>query len=240
MVQNQRAIVPDGNTFTDASPNPNTDIDLADVCAALSKLGILRVTARYEGYGDSGCVEELTYSPDTIAVPGELDDKLQDVAAEYCPDGYENNEGGFGTLTLYLREGLAEREHCDRFTSTEDMDIAPVPLPDELRAKLSMVGVKTVAATFDGYGDSGQIESLEVEPTGTALGAALETELDDFLNAQPPDGYENNAGGFGDFLVDVFAGEVHVNASWRLDDETEAEVTRWNWRQSWPTPTITL
>jgi hypothetical protein len=230
MVQAQNADVPDQKDFTDTSPNPAADSDLAVVCDGLCERGIRRVVVRYEGCGDSGSIEEVEYMPKRILVPAALDDKLQDMAAEYCPDGYENNEGGYGTLTLYLRQGLAELEHFDRVEDTEDMGVASVPLPEELRAKLVQAGITGVTAHFDGYGDSGQIEWLTAEPEGATLAPELESELDGFLAAQLPEGYENNAGGFGDFTVNVAGGQVDVNATWRVESET-AEVTRWKWRK---------
>jgi hypothetical protein len=91
---------------------------------------------------------------------------------------------------------------------------------------LAAAGVATVTVSFDGYGDSGQIERLEVEGAVDALpGATIEIatpvwgELEpqrqsmpvadaiekliyDFLGSAH-DGWEDNDGAYGEFTFDV-------------------------------------
>jgi hypothetical protein len=159
-----------------------------------------------------------------------LEDQVRDVAEEYCPDGYENNEGGYGTLTVYLSLGLAELEHYDRLT---DVD-APVPhtarLPHQLQRRLGALGVTDLSATFDGCGDSGGIDEFTVEPDGLKLPDELEDELEDFLLGQLTEGWENNEGGFGTLEVHVASGQVVVDAYWR-GVAADAQVLRWKWRR---------
>lgn len=222
---------PDPEDYTDGSPDPATDTEVAVLCDLLQESGVQRVVFRYDGSGDSGCVDVVEYEPEDAAVPKWADERLHELAENYCPPGYENNEGGGGTLTLYPFLGLAEREHRDHFTDTEDMGVRCGQLPAGLRGRLLRLGVTTASAHFDGYGDSGNIEELQVEPQGITLGDGLRDALDDFLIERLPGGWENNAGGYGDFLIDVASGQVTVDAYWRLETELDAQVTRWKWRQ---------
>ena len=97
-----------------------------------------------------------------------------------------------------------------------------------LFASLTAAGIETVTVIFDGYGDSGQIERIDVEPgEGTILlpsdrieiarttwespeierqtltvQEAVETLVYDFLR-QVHSGWEINDGAYGDFTFDV-------------------------------------
>jgi hypothetical protein len=130
---------------------------------------------------------------------------------------------------LYLAHGLAELEHYDRYEDAVGIDLATVALPAELHRSLTQLGVTGVTARFDGSGDSGQIEAFTVEPETVVLGA-LEEELEDFLVEQLPGGWEINAGSFGEFTVDMAAGAVTVQASWRIEKDSDVLATHWHWR----------
>jgi hypothetical protein len=159
-----------------------------------------------------------------------LEDRLRDAAECYCPDGYENNDGGYGSLTVYLLLGLAGLEHRDCYEDTEDMDGASAPMPPALHQRLTVLGVTSVTARFDGYGDSGHVEDLAVEPASVALGDELSAELEDFLLGILPAGWEINEGGYGTFAVDVAAGRAEAEGSWCVGRESDPKVTRWKWR----------
>src|SRR5438270_91877 len=102
---------PDPRDFSDASPNLASDAELTVLGDALQERGIPRVIVRYEGCGDSGCVAEIDYTPQIESPPEWLDDALEHAAEGYCPDGYENGTGGYGSLTIYPMQGLATLEH---------------------------------------------------------------------------------------------------------------------------------
>src|SRR5579862_8591321 len=98
MSSDEKVEAPDPADFTDPSPNPTFDVQLVDLCAQLRECGATRVIVRYSGSGDSGCIDEIDYLPEGIALPKALEDRLEGAADNYCPAGYENNDGGFGTL----------------------------------------------------------------------------------------------------------------------------------------------
>jgi hypothetical protein len=86
----------------------------ARLLAELRALGATTLEAEYDGYGDSGNVEAITTVPDlpeVDAVPG-LADFLWSVAyAEHS--GFENNEGGGGTVAWDLVADRIDLDHYD-------------------------------------------------------------------------------------------------------------------------------
>jgi hypothetical protein len=226
--ENEEALEP--GEFTDPSPNPENDADLSVLCDALQEHGITRLVVQYQGSGDSGGVEEFETTPQDVPLPAWVEDKIQEVAEGYCPDGYENNEGGYGTLTVLPFAGLAQLEHCDRFEDSEAIPTEPVVLPQRLRSRLVQLGITTVTARFDGYSDSGQIDEMTAEPPTAVLGE-LEGELEEVLLEMLPDGWEINEGSYGEFHVDVRAGQIELEGWSRIEQDSEVELTRWQWRK---------
>ena len=90
----------------------------AVLLAQLRILGITEVSAEYEGYGDSGNVEDITLQPSGTALLSELSGQLEDFAwalAYQQHPGFENNDGGYGTLTWDLLKDSINLDHADRF-----------------------------------------------------------------------------------------------------------------------------
>ena len=113
---------------------------------------------------------------------------------------------------------------------------------------LAAAGVTLVVVTFDGYGDSGQIENIEVKagdtvvdmPVGeiemasavwgqvepdrssVSIRNAVEQIAYDFLG-QTHCGWENNDGAYGDFTFDVTARTVTLDYNERY---TESDYTQ--------------
>jgi hypothetical protein len=101
---------------------------------------------------------------------------------------------------------------------------------------LGAAGITTVTVTFDGYGDSGQIERITaqqgdrvvdlpagqvslssaiwnadaVSTTDAEIEAAIEQLCYDLLRQSHP-GWENNDGAYGDFVFDVAAGTITLD-----------------------------
>jgi len=106
---------------------------------------------------------------------------------------------------------------------------------------LAASGITAVIVTFDGGGDSGQIEWIvaragdadaelpdtpvelartefhdeEIRRTIAPLPAAIETFCYDMLESKHG-GWENNEGGFGEFIFDVPAGAVTFDFNYRI------------------------
>jgi hypothetical protein len=110
---------------------------------------------------------------------------------------------------------------------------------------LVAAGITTVVVTFDGEGDSGQIEDVrayvadaevtlpsaevpwhvapwnasEPELTKTALDEAVRDLCWDYLSGEHG-GWENNDGGFGEFTLNVAGREVDLEFKARFTDTT--------------------
>ena len=84
----------------------------------LRALGVIEVIAEYEGYGDSGNVEDVTVQPARIELPDDLRAKVEEFAwcfAYHQHPGFENNEGGYGTLTWDVTADSITLDHADRY-----------------------------------------------------------------------------------------------------------------------------
>ena len=90
----------------------------SELLPRLRALGVTEVIVEYEGYGDSGNVEDVTVQPAGIALPDDLCTKVGDFAwsvAYHRRPGFENNEGGYGTLTWDIAADSITLDHADRY-----------------------------------------------------------------------------------------------------------------------------
>ena len=84
----------------------------------LRALGVKEVIAEYEGYGDSGNIEDVTVQPAGIELPDDLSREVGDFAwsvAYHQHPGFENNEGGYGALTWDVSADSITLDHADRY-----------------------------------------------------------------------------------------------------------------------------
>jgi hypothetical protein len=68
-----------------------------DIAEALRKLGVETVTAPYDGYGDSGQIEDPEFGG--AAVPNDVQRAVTDLFYDVLEErfsGWETNEGSFG------------------------------------------------------------------------------------------------------------------------------------------------
>ena len=133
----------------------SVEVNRDQLVACLKQAGIAMVEVKYSGSGDSGGVEEIETTPNDIDLAGKsclrveidygwtkqpactikvslenLEDRLSGIADEmislFGHDGYENNEGGYGTMTIAAEEGYGSPagsvnlEHSDIIEATED------------------------------------------------------------------------------------------------------------------------
>ena len=100
---------------------------------------------------------------------------------------------------------------------------------------LAALGVASVVGKYDGYGDSGNFESVEAfaEPAdrdddfrggdeiklSPELTEQLKTHLFDFL----PAGFEINEGSFGDLVLDVAERKVYLEHNQRVESSEYSE-----------------
>ena len=94
---------------------------LRKFCQQLVKLGVDTVTINYDGYGDSGTLEDpLAFqNGEPVELPSKLNDLLLEFAESYLPGGWENSDGACGTIVLNIKDRKFFREHCWRYTEYE-------------------------------------------------------------------------------------------------------------------------
>ncbi|MGB8479530.1 MAG: hypothetical protein WCE63_11900 [Acidobacteriaceae bacterium] len=92
--------------------------------AALVGQGIASITGEYSGEGDSGQLD-LVYAASAKGefteynVPHRVEQLFDVLSEELPPDGYENNDGGGGKITMKVDSGIVALEHYWRVTDTE-------------------------------------------------------------------------------------------------------------------------
>jgi len=90
----------------------------AALLSELRALGVRSIEVQYEGYGDSGNVEDVVVTPDTIALTEVLRLRVEDFGWDFAyalSPGFENNEGGYGTLTWDIAADSITLDHADRY-----------------------------------------------------------------------------------------------------------------------------
>lgn len=90
--------------------------------------------------------------------------------------------------------------------------------------RLAATGITFVAVHFDGSGDDGVTEEVKCYDSDVYAYEECEpvahdaSELEEHFEALVPYGYENDAGGFGDVVLDVRNRKVTVERNDRFED----------------------
>ena len=88
----------------------------------LRAVGVTKIEVQYEGYGDSGNIEDVVVTPDTISLSEELRRRVEDFGWDFAyalSPGFENNEGGYGELTWAIEADKIDVSHSNRYIETE-------------------------------------------------------------------------------------------------------------------------
>ena len=97
-----------------------------EIIPRLKQWGVSKVKAEYSGYGDSGCIDGITYldahdqpvNMDMVRAASDPD--IENVVYEFLPAGFEINDGSQGTLTVDVTAGTVAIEHGENYTETRD------------------------------------------------------------------------------------------------------------------------
>ncbi len=90
--------------------------------------------------------------------------------------------------------------------------------------RLAAAGIAFVAAHFDGSGDDGVTEDVKCYDSDVYAYEEFEqvahdtSDLQEHFEALVPYGYENDAGGFGDVVLDVRKRKITVERNDRFED----------------------
>ena len=91
----------------------------AALLALLRGQGVAEVAAQYDGYGDSGNVEDIQMTPAAPALDAGVEERLRDFLwsmAYALHPGFENNDGADGEITWDLASDKMTIDHRERFT----------------------------------------------------------------------------------------------------------------------------
>jgi len=89
----------------------------ASLLGRLRKAGLSLVEAHYNGYGDSGGVEDVTDGMD-----GDLEKAVSEFVWDFAYSrhpGFENNEGGQGVFTWDIEADSIILDHGDNYIETQ-------------------------------------------------------------------------------------------------------------------------
>jgi hypothetical protein len=105
----------------------------AEVLPALRSHRVATLEAAYSGYGDSGAIDGVQYRNeagvrvDRTTIPQPLVEQLETCVYEFLPAGFENNDGGQGTLTIDTQTAKVTIQHQENYTesreSTQEFDL---------------------------------------------------------------------------------------------------------------------
>ena len=206
-------------------------LPLSDLFRLLNERQVESVLVEFAGSGDSGDVEEVQFSPASPKDPA-LENALVDLSYDLISEhfsGYENNEGGKGSIEfekdtesgewsvsgscLYAEEIKEEAGVEYSMESVRDSLGTAFALEDEgeepsLMAKLAAQGVREIDMSYAGYGDQGGISECDCrdEKGETVDISNLDGELLDRLHeviGAHHSGFENEEGGGGSLNLQI-------------------------------------
>jgi hypothetical protein len=88
-------------------------------------LGVTRIEIQYEGYGDSGNVEDVTPIPATVKLAHGLNQRVETFGWDFAyalNPGFENNEGGYGSFEWNLETDKINVSHSNRYVESDTTD----------------------------------------------------------------------------------------------------------------------
>jgi hypothetical protein len=112
-------------------------MDRMELISRLEALGVDVAEARYNGSGDSGCVEEvraIAWSGITIDLPQEERSAIEDEAYNFLEEsypGWEINDGSMGQFRLNVPRRsvtLEHNEYSTEYCETQNLFIHGVPV----------------------------------------------------------------------------------------------------------------
>jgi hypothetical protein len=209
------------------------------VCGELQRAGVTRVNQRFELWSDDTWIEtEMEQATGKLLEQDDLrqriEDYLNDSIRQAFPEFME--EGVQGTATYRVREGLISADLNERFIKNESEPWG-AELPENVATEIKRIGAERAEVTFDGYGDSGDIDYIffrwpkdsdpEAEVRSEESIQAAERVVSDFvvdqINRHSP-GWENNEGAFGRVML-VPGEEADFEFNYRVEDSRLHQIT---------------
>lgn len=99
---------------------------LKTTSAELYAKGITSFSCEYSGEGDSGDMHYTYYEKNPAFgdkkagdIPEDVMTDLRELAWKFVPDGFENNDGGFGEIVIDFATSTIKTRHSDRIVEVE-------------------------------------------------------------------------------------------------------------------------
>lgn len=124
------------------------------------------------------------------------------------PD-FENPENTYKEIMRKIEESAA-KEKTERHTALKT-----------ICEELFMFGVRSVTASYNGEGDSGDVEYVAYNRAAGSTGPLppdIDRRVKDIIWRLLPSGFENNSGGFGEVTIDVITHKYKCEHSQRSDE----------------------
>jgi hypothetical protein len=100
--------------------------ELKDIGVELYAKGITKFECEYNGEGDSGDIDYHFYEKnkafgahDKNDIPAATADKLLEICWIFVPSGFENNEGGYGSVSINFKDKTISLSHNDRIVDVK-------------------------------------------------------------------------------------------------------------------------
>jgi hypothetical protein len=120
-----------------------TEIEMTSLLIKLANLGVTGIKVHYDGGGDSGAIEDISYTTESCETPDDVDEKVEigwgskNNLADLDQEAYKaieefaykvlddiedwwNNEGGFGDLSICVPSGKYMIDNNVRYYETKD------------------------------------------------------------------------------------------------------------------------
>jgi hypothetical protein len=120
-----------------------TEIEMTSLLLKLANLGVTGIKVHYDGGGDSGAIEGISYTTESCETPDDVDEKVEigwgseNNLADLDQEAYKaietfaykilddiedwwNNEGGFGDLSICVPSGKYMIDNNVRYYETKD------------------------------------------------------------------------------------------------------------------------
>jgi len=130
-----------------------------------------------------------------------------------------DSENPFGTDKLdWFKNYMEEKNKLEK-----ENKVVLKGICSELYAK----GVTTISMTYDGSGDSGEIDSIAAsdgDGKNVELADDTSVKLKDLLEVFLPDGWEINEGSYGEMEITLPEGKLHIDHSERIVETNSSEI----------------
>jgi hypothetical protein len=92
---------------------------LVALCHQLEEIGVTTVTLTYDGCGDEGFIDGIYYEPKDARIEPTFTEQLEQTVDDLLPEGWEINDGAFGTVQIDVEQKKIEHEHSERYTACD-------------------------------------------------------------------------------------------------------------------------